>query len=221
MRRIRHRWGVVALVLAACGDDAGLSDYYPDLPPTGGATGASAGQVTEASQLVTGPATSGMIGDFFIANDKVRFIIQAPTRVIGVIPQGGNIMDAAEIGPNGEQVLPDHFGELSLIYKLGRTCEPDHIEIVRDGSKGGPAVLRAIGKTGNNDFINLKGLGILPVSDDLDPDVPDEFECATTLRWPASRRRAAAGTTRSSKSNRWISPSPANCSAMRNAVRPL
>ena len=51
----------------------------------------------------------------------------------------------------------------SLIYLLGRTCEPTDIEVVRDGSGGGVAVLRAIGKSGNNDFINFKGIGIFPV----------------------------------------------------------
>ncbi|MDX2089858.1 MAG: CehA/McbA family metallohydrolase [Kofleriaceae bacterium] len=180
MRRIRHRLGVLLLAFSACGgDDAGLSDYFPELPPEGGTPGASAGQVTDASQLVTGPATSGMVGDFFIANDQVRFIVQAPTRVIGVIPQGGNIVDAV-LTDGTNQLVDDHFGELSMIYKVGRTCEPDRIEVVRDGAGGGPAVLRAIGKSGNNDFINLKGMGLLPVEPQVDPDIDDGALCATT-----------------------------------------
>ena len=144
----------LALVLTACGDDAGLADYYPDLPPTGGPQGAWAGEVTDPAELVTGPAQSGLVGDFYIKNDKVTFIVQAPTRVIGVIPQGGNVVDAV-LTDGTNQLSQDHFGELSLIYLLGRTCEPDRIEIVRDGSAGGAAVLRAIGKSGNNDFINI------------------------------------------------------------------
>lgn len=174
----------MGLVAAACGGDdgPGLEDFYPELPPTGGAQSAWAGEITSANpeELMTGPAAQGQIGDFYIRNERVRFVVSAPARVIGVVPQGGNIMDAAEIGPGGTQLMPDHFGELSLIYKAGRTCEHTTMEIVRDGSAGGAAVLRARGRSGNNDFINLKGLGILPVSDDLDPDVPDEFECATT-----------------------------------------
>ena len=51
----------------------GSTDLLSRLPaPTGGAQQAFAGQVTDASQLVTGPAQSGLIGDFFIKNDKVR-----------------------------------------------------------------------------------------------------------------------------------------------------
>jgi len=167
------------LLSGACGDDGALSDYYPELPPEGGASGASAGEVTDSAQLVTGPAQSGLVGDFYIKNDKVTFIVQAPTRVIGVIPQGGNVVDAV-LTDGTQQIVEDHFGELGLFYRFGRTCEPDRIEIVRDGSKGGPAVLRAVGKSGNNDFINIRGIGVFPVGPEVDPDINDDVGCATT-----------------------------------------
>lgn len=170
---------VTLLMSSACGDDSGLSDYYPPLPPEGGAGGASAGEITDPQQLVGGPAQSGLVGDFFIKNDRVSFVVQAPTRVIGVIPQGGNVVDAV-LTEGGAQIVDDHFGELGLVYLLGRTCEPDRIEIVRDGSKGGAAVLRAIGKTGNDDFLNLKGIGVLRVDAAVDPDIEDNVDCATT-----------------------------------------
>ena len=84
--------------------------------------------------------------------------------VIGVIPQGGNVVDAALLDGRGKQLVDDHFGELAMVYGLGRTCEPTRLEVIRDGAGGGVAALRAIGKTGNDDFINLKGMGVLPVS---------------------------------------------------------
>jgi hypothetical protein len=172
---------VLALMAVGCGrDGGGLSDYFPPLPdPTGEAQAAFAGEVTDASQLATGPAQSGLVGDFFIKNDRVTFIVQAPTRVIGVVPQGGNVVDAVLTDGTG-QIVDDQFGELSLIYLLGRTCEPTRIEIVRDGAEGGVAVLRASGKSGNNDFINIKGIGVLPVDTDVDPDINDGVDCATT-----------------------------------------
>lgn len=167
--------------LSACGDDGGgLSDYYPDLPDsTGGAQEVFAGEVTDASQLVTGPAQSGLVGDFYMKNDKVTFIIQAPTRVIGVVPQGGNVVDAV-LTDGTKQIVEDHFGELGLIYMLGRTCAPDRVEIVRDGSKGGIAAIRTIGKAEADDFLNLKGIGVLPVDPTVDPDNEDGVLCATT-----------------------------------------
>ena len=177
------RTAFLPLVLAtvACGGDGGgLADHYPDLPDaTGGPQEVFAGQVTAASELVTGPAQSGLVGDFFIKNDRVSFIVQAPTRVIGVLPQGGNLVDAV-LTSGGQQIVEDHFGELGLFYLLGRTCEPDEIEIVRDGSKGGVAAIRAVGKSGNNDFINIKGIGALRVDAGVDPDLDDSIECATT-----------------------------------------
>lgn len=168
-------------MLGACGDDGGgLSDYYPDLPDaTGESQAVFAGEVTDPSQLVTGPAQSGLVGDFYIKNDRVTFIIQAPTRVIGVVPQGGNVIDAV-LTDGTKQTVEDHFGELGLIYMLGRTCEPDRIEIVRDGSKGGVAVIRSIGKAASDDFLNLKGIGVLPVDPTVDPDIDDGVLCATT-----------------------------------------
>src|SRR5437016_3027947 len=152
---------LVAVMFAstACGDnDSGLDNYLSTLPPaTGAPQSVFTGEVTDPSQLVSGPARSGMVGDFFIKNDRTTFIIQAPTRVIGVIPQGGNVVDAV-LTENGAQIVDDHFGELGLIYLLGRTCEPDRVEVVRDGAGGGVAALRSIGKSSNDDFLNLKGI---------------------------------------------------------------
>ena len=173
------------VVAAACGDDGGggpsLDDFFPPLPaPTGEAQGVWVGEITAAttSELLTGPAAQGQIGDLYLRNDKARFIIGAPARVLGVVPQGGNVIDAALVVDG--QPLPDHFGELSMVYKAGRTCEPTRLDIVADGSGGGAAVVRAIGKTGNNDFINLRGIGVLPVDDGINPDIEDSLDCATT-----------------------------------------
>lgn len=170
--------GIAIGLCCACGDNAsGLSDYYPVLPPaTGAAPQAFAGQVTDASQLVTGPAQSGIVGDFYLKNDVATFIVQSPSRVIGVIPQGGNLVDATL----NDGTTVDQFGELGLMYVLGRTCEPDHIEVVRDGSGGGIAAIRSVGKTGNDDFLNIKGIGILRVDPGVDPDTDDGALCATT-----------------------------------------
>jgi hypothetical protein len=176
---MRHiRFGLATLLcLVGCSDDPSIEDFLPPIPEaTGGAQEAFAGQVTDPSQLIPGPAQSGIVGDFYIKHDRVSFIVQAPTRVLGVLPQGGNVVDA--VLTDGTQV--DHFGELGLIYLVGRTCDPDRIEVLRDGSKGGVAALRAIGKTANNDFINIKAIGLIPVEQAIDPDIDDGVECATT-----------------------------------------
>lgn len=178
--------GAVSLLavaaLVACGDDDsdGLALFYPVIPAaTGEPQAVFAGEVTAAAQLLTGPAATGLPGDFYLANDRLKVIVSAPTRVIGVIPQGGNIIDVAALDGSGAQRHEDHFGELAMIYALGRTCDHERLEIVRDGSGGGVAALRAIGRTANNDFLNLRGAG-LPVDSAVDPEVEDGVDCATT-----------------------------------------
>ncbi|HWM88557.1 MAG TPA: hypothetical protein VNO33_22030, partial [Kofleriaceae bacterium] len=166
------------------GDDApGLDDYLPEIPsPTGEAQSVYAGVVSEGNagdELIPGDAASGTVGDMYVRNAAGRFVIQAPGRVIGVIPQGGNLVDMQPIGPDGP-IGEDHFGELSAVYVLGRTCEHESIEVVQDGSGGGVAAIVARGSSGTNDFINIKGIGLLNVSSALDPDIPDSVDCATT-----------------------------------------
>lgn len=189
---------------AACGDDGtatpdagpddppdagplgSLEDHLPPLPePTGEPQAVFAGQVETADQLIEGPAKSGIVGDYYIRNSDVSFIIQSPRRVIGVVPQGGNVVDAVALDDTGAPITGDHFGELSLVYTIGRTCEHNRVEVIQDGSGGGAAVIRAIGKTGNNDFINLKGTGLLGglIPSELSPQDPgtdDGVDCATT-----------------------------------------
>jgi hypothetical protein len=176
------RLGACALVAcAACGggNSPSIDDYYPKLPPTGGASGAFA-RTAAAGDLLTGPAAQGLVGDLIIGNAETHFIIQAPGRTIGVVPPGGNLIDAALIKPDGTQLTEDHFGELSMIYKLGRTCDHQTLEVIRDGSAGGAAVVRAVGVTTANDYVDMKGIPAIPVDGDVDPDIDDHLECATT-----------------------------------------
>jgi len=148
--------------------------------PTGGAQEVWAGPISDASELVDGPAAQGMVGDFYIRNARARYVVQAATRVIGVVPQGGNLVDAVPIDASGNPTREDHFGELSMVYLVGRTCEHETVEVIQDGSGGGVAAILARGHSGNNDFINLRGIGLLGIPLELDPDIADEVECATT-----------------------------------------
>jgi len=171
----------VSLAAGCGGGDKGLDDYLPQVPsPTGDAQSVWAGQITDSGDLVDGPAAQGMIGDFYMRNSRARFVIQAATRVIGVVPQGGNLVDAVPLDGDGNPLREDHFGELSMVYLVGRTCEHQSVEVLQDGSGGGVAAIRALGKTGNNDFINLRGIGLLGIPLELDPDIEDDVDCATT-----------------------------------------
>jgi hypothetical protein len=168
-----------------------LDDVLPEVPaPTGEPQAAWAGRVTAdaADALIPGPAAAGRVGDYFLYNARARFVVQAPGRLIGVVPHGGNLIDAAPRAADGS-TAPDHFGELSFVYQLGRTCDHTEIEIVHDGSGGGAAVLRGRGRTAVNDYVNLRGVGILDVPPAQDPDLEDGMLCATTYVLPPDSGR--------------------------------
>src|SRR5438309_9293631 len=93
------------LLLGGCagkapGDGGALPDpidpYLPALPPAGGAALAVAGHLTDenfARERVPGPASQGLPGDFFLRNDRLRVILQAPGRALGPCPYGGTVID--------------------------------------------------------------------------------------------------------------------------------
>src|SRR5690606_20502487 len=98
----------LVLVATACGGGGpaapSLDDFLPEIPaPTGEPQAAWAGPITPAStaELIPGPARSGLVGDFFMRNAHGRYVIQTATRVIGAVPQGGNLVDAVPVGPDG------------------------------------------------------------------------------------------------------------------------
>src|SRR5690348_11490776 len=57
-------------------------------------TGAHARVIASAADLVTGPFSYGVNGDYLLENDKIRVVVQRPFRQIGANPYGGTIIDA-------------------------------------------------------------------------------------------------------------------------------
>jgi hypothetical protein len=184
MKSVAWLAAAAALAVACGGGSSGpsLDDFLPELPtPDGTAQAVFAGTVTSPDQLPAGSARSGLVGDFYIRNDKASFVIQGPARYIGVVPWGGNVVDAVPLGPDGKPASEDHLGEISMVYVLGRTCAHERVDVLLDGSGGGPAVIRARGKADVSDYLNLQGMGVgINVAGDQDPVIPDGVECATT-----------------------------------------
>ncbi|MDB4970774.1 MAG: hypothetical protein JWN44_6463 [Myxococcales bacterium] len=179
--RVTYLLTLLASMGAGCNNGSPLDGALPDLPPEGGAALAAAGRLDGANydqERVTGPASQGLVGDYFMRNDKVRIVVQAPNRAIGPCPFGGNVIDADRlVAPAGDQL-----GEVSLFLQLGRTIAFDRAEVVRDGKKGGPAVLRFFGHDAKNDFIDVPGLGgfALAVQDDYRADIDLKVQAAVT-----------------------------------------
>jgi hypothetical protein len=167
----RRTLAPLLLLLALIGCDDGamdmttapvdpLAQFLPKLPDTGGAGGARAGRLTEQNfsrERIDGAAAQARIGDYFLANDKVRFVVQQPGRAMSPVPYGGNVIDADRV----EQPAGDQLGELGLLLLSGRTANFTEAEVVRDGSAGGAAVLRLRGADVLNDYFSLHAIPAL------------------------------------------------------------
>jgi hypothetical protein len=166
-----RRLVVLACLTAGCGDGG-------EHPPRR----AFAGRLTEAnfeSERVPGPASQGLPGDFFLRNDRVHAVIQAPGRAMGPCPWGGTLLDLDFVG----QPLGDQLGEVAPQLGIGRTANFTTVEVVSDGSDGGPAVVRARGPDAINDFVNMRGIAgflVAAIAPHLDPQLPLGLELTAT-----------------------------------------
>ncbi len=150
-----------------------------DLKATGlvvqGGTGASAKRIDSTAQLIGGENAQGRIGDVLLQNDKVRVIIDQPGRTVGPTLSGGSIVDADLVRPEGTPGR-DAFGRMALFYALGRLSSVTDLEVLSDGSSGGPAIVAASGKDVAHDLLNLKlllnNVAGLPVEPVIDPSTP-------------------------------------------------
>jgi hypothetical protein len=149
---------------------------------------AVAKEVVDPEDLIGGPLARGRINpanpDYLLENDKIRVIISGAGRdpVGFVSPYGGNIIDADLVRAPGEPGN-DQFMAMSPLINIESTFHATSIEVINDGSNGGPAILRVSGVDDSLDFINaselikVAGPGLplsVPASAD-DVDIPVEL----------------------------------------------
>lgn len=143
---------------------------------------AFAGRLSEQSfdkDRVPGPASQGLAGDFYLRNDVIRAVIQAPGRAMGPCPWGGNVIDL----DFATQPAGDQLGEISPFLALGRTVNFTDVHVEHDGSDGGAAVIVASGEDAIDDFINIYGLGgftVAALSEALRPTLPLKLQVTAT-----------------------------------------
>ena len=117
---------------------------YPDTPFT----------IKDASQLIGGPVAQGRIGDVLLQNDKIRVIIQKPSKNAGLFSFGGIIIDADRVRTSGEAGR-DEFGSIFPLVNVEWTINYDNYEVVSTGEDGGPKILRAHGKIDVYDYLKV------------------------------------------------------------------
>ncbi len=136
---------------------------------------ASAHEITNPAELITGPLASGQVGDTMIENGVARFIIQKPAvrDMWSVGAFGGNLIDAELVGHPGL----DNFLEMQPAINIETVINAQTLEIVNDGSDGGAAVVRTCGPDDLLDFVNPStiiesaGLNFPAAANDNDQDV--------------------------------------------------
>ncbi|GBD03857.1 hypothetical protein HRbin19_01156 [bacterium HR19] len=97
-----------------------------------------------------GAAFKAKPGDILVETDKIRVIIQQPSREIGVSTYGGNIIDADIKREDG--TFRDIVGEENWFWFLGHTLKPEKV------GKWKENIIAATGKLDLLDYINANGL---------------------------------------------------------------
>lgn len=159
----------VVLVLVGCSQKPGGGGALPvnpkrcvvDLSATGlfaqGGAGATARVIDSDAQLIGGQTATATLGDVLMQNERVRVVIEKPGRTVGPTLYGGGVIDADLRRAPGESGR-DQFGRMALAYALGRVSRVTDVEILSDGSAGGPAVVAASGDDVPHDLLNLKAI---------------------------------------------------------------
>ncbi len=141
-----------------------IGDVLPDIPPDQRdkifvegcpVPGRSfARQAIDPAFGVDGPDGIGTAGDFLMANGNVAYVIEAAEHHNAYYLYGGILVDAVAV--NGcRQAGPERFQELGImmgtldignfVQSVLRAFRADRVEVVADGSDGGPAIVRATG----------------------------------------------------------------------------
>lgn len=182
-------------VLGACGGSE-TEDPVAKAPPLDevlGADEARAGVIESASELIGGISAEGRPGDIKIYNDRVRFVVQGVRDGDFYLPQGGSLVDADIVRPEG-QPGRDPIDEWHGMPGLGRVMDPTSVEVIDAGLRGGDAVVRVVGVESPVDFLNgaLEAASVVP---DLTLEMETEYrlspgswllEVTTTVR-PVAR----------------------------------
>jgi hypothetical protein len=130
--------------------------------------------------LIGGQSADGRPGDVLLENENLQVIISQPGRHFGAIPFGGWIVDAALKRSSG--AAGDQFGRMGLLYAFGRTINATDVEILSDGTAGGPAIVAVTGPDALNDFIHLQtavGQFLSNAQLAIDPEQPRSIKATT------------------------------------------
>jgi len=185
---------LLALMAIACGDDEVRKDPTPPdgcleesfevgdelgHPDPFGAKAAGDARASriEASEVAQPAHGRQQIqdGDFVLINDKIAVVIEAGGLSDGYARFGGEILAIDKVGDDGKPMGLSNYVE--TLVGIGLTMpNPSSVAVLRDGSDGGEAVVRVIGRTEAIPFL-AGSIGAL-FNSDVDVDVAYDYVLA-------------------------------------------
>lgn len=127
--------------------------------------------------LFGGVTAEGRAGDVKLYNHLVQVVIQGPYEGSGYVDAGGGIIDVDLVRPDGA-LGRDLVEDIFLAFGFARLFDASTVEIVADGSDGGPAVVQSRGT--DVPWLFIQGLFEHPAPnlDDLFLDIVTTYELA-------------------------------------------
>ena len=148
--------------------ETGDPEGHPDPFGAKAAGQARAGRVRDASLIQPAHGRQPIEAvDFVLANDKIAVVIEDSGLSDGYGRFGGEILAIDAIGDDGRPLGVSYFNE--TLMGIGMTM-PDvsSVTVMRDGSDGGEAVVRAVGRTKVIPFVDGFLTGLFPSEFALD-----------------------------------------------------
>lgn len=145
---------------------------------------ARASRISDGKDLIGGPKATGRVGDFLLANTRVRFIVADAGRSRSWFPTGGVLIDADRTRPEGE---PGDDRLQEMVSRVGglRMLDADKVEVANDGSDGKAAVVRVTGHDAAvpilQSVIHLPSSNVAAVTEYRLAPNSDSLEIETTL----------------------------------------
>lgn len=153
------------VVVSGVCQDAGRSagDRFPAGDPRGhqspegarAAGQARAGRIESGAQIRApkNPRARVKVGDYLLANDKIAVYIGNEALSDGMSMFGGEILGLEPVGADGLPRGESNYGE--TLFALSRqVVAPDSVTVLKDGSDGGEAIIRASGVLQNVAFLD-------------------------------------------------------------------
>jgi len=112
----------------------------------------SAYEITSPAGLFSGSYAEGRLHDFMMENDRIAVVVSAIDHIVHYASSGGNIIDA---GSSTNRL--DAIREVYTYFDddWPRQAVYDSLQIVDDGSSGGPAVIRTTGVDSNDSSLEV------------------------------------------------------------------